>query len=148
MRPHHVGVTVGNLQRSVDFYSAFFGDRPEVARLYDTPYTSQQVGYLDTVLDIAIFKIPGSELRMELIQYLQPVGTPVDTETKNPGTWHLCLATSEIDHDFDRLVGLGATPRSDRPVLITSGPNTGKRVAYLRDLDGLTIELIENSQAA
>lgn len=143
MRPHHVGVTVRDLARSVEFYTAFLGAGPEVARIYDSAYTSEQVGYPGTVLDIAIFAIPGSDLRLELIQYLQPVGTPVDPETKNPGTWHLCFGSATLDEDFDRLVALGAAPRSRRPVLITSGPNEGKRVAYLRDLDGLTIELIE-----
>lgn len=146
MRPHHVGVTVRDLARSVEFYGAFLGVEPEVARIYDAPYTSEQVGYEDTVLDIAIFAIPGSDLRLELIQYLQPVGTPVDTETKNPGTWHLCFDSASLDADFDRLVELGATPRSSRPVLITSGPNEGKRAAYLRDHDGLTIELIEQAR--
>lgn len=144
MRPHHVGVTVRDLGRAVAFYSAFLGVEPEVAKIYDSPYTSDQVGYPNAVLDIAIFRIPESDLRLELIQYLQPVGTPVDTETNNPGTWHVCFGSTSLDDDFDRLVGLGATPRSGRPVLITSGPNEGKRVAYLRDLDGLTIELIQD----
>lgn len=146
MRPHHVGVTVQDLSRSVEFYRAFLGVEPEVAKIYDSPYTSDQVGYDGAVLDIAIFRIPGSELRLELIQYLSPVGTPVDTETKNPGTWHLCFDSAALDADFDRLLELGAVPRSPRPVLITSGPNEGKRVAYLRDHDGLTIELIEQAE--
>lgn len=147
MRPHHVGVTVSDLARSVSFYTAFLGVGPEIEKIYDSAYTSEQVGYPGTVLDIAIFAIPGTDLRLELIQYLQPVGQPVDTETKNPGTWHLCFDSAALDDDFDRLVALGASPRSDRPVLITSGPNQGKRVAYLRDLDGLTIELIEETAA-
>jgi catechol 2,3-dioxygenase-like lactoylglutathione lyase family enzyme len=145
VRPHHVGVTVSDLARSVAFYTAFLGAGPEIANIYDSAYTAEQVGYPGAVLDIAIFAIPDSDLRLELIQYLQPVGAPVDTETKNPGIWHLCFDSTTLDEDFDRLVKLGATPRSERPVNITSGPNQGKRVAYLRDLDGLTIELIEQA---
>lgn len=138
-----MGVTVSDLARSVAFYGAFFDAEPEIARIYDSPYTSEQVGYSGAVLDIAIFRIPDSDLRLELIQYLNPVGAAIDVETKNPGVWHLCLETASIADDFTRMVALGGVPRSPEPVLITSGPNSGKRVAYIRDLDGLTIELIE-----
>lgn len=145
MKPHHVGVTVKDLAAAVTFYTQLFGAGPEVARKFDAPYTGVQVGYPGAILDIAIFRLPGSELRLELIQYLEPVGSPVDTETKNPGTWHLCLESGDFDADFAHAVALGATSRSDGPVLITSGPNEGKRVAYLRDPQGLTIELIEQA---
>jgi catechol 2,3-dioxygenase-like lactoylglutathione lyase family enzyme len=147
VRAHHVGVTVSDLARSVAFYGGLFGAEPEIARIYDAPYTSEQVGYPGAVLDIAIFRIPDSDLRLELIQYLNPVGTTIDVETKNPGVWHLCLETASIADDFARMVTLGGVPRSPEPVLITSGPNIGKRVAYIRDLDGLTIELIERIPA-
>jgi catechol 2,3-dioxygenase-like lactoylglutathione lyase family enzyme len=139
----HVGWTVSDVESQAAFYGALFGCAPEVRGVYDRPYTAAQVGYEGARLDIAIFRVPGSEVRLELIQYLHPVGDPVDIETRNPGTGHLCLTTDDIERVIARATNLGATARSDGPVTITAGPNVGRRVCYLRDPEGITIELLE-----
>jgi catechol 2,3-dioxygenase-like lactoylglutathione lyase family enzyme len=139
----HVGFTVRDVDSASRFYSGLFGVEPEVHAVYDRPYTAEQVGYEDAKLDIAIFRIPGSGVRLELIQYRNPVGRPVDIETKNPGTAHLCLTTDDLDGMSARMASLGATPRSTAPVRITAGPNEGRRVCYFRDPQGFTIEVLE-----
>lgn len=141
----HIGLTVRDVARAAAFYEALFGYPPEVRRVYEAPYTSAQIGYPRAVLDIAIFRIAGSDIRLELIEYRNPQGTPIDPETKNPGTAHLCLMTDDIDAAFNKLVSLGARPRSDRPVRIQSGPNEGRHVCYVRDPEGFTIELLERA---
>jgi catechol 2,3-dioxygenase-like lactoylglutathione lyase family enzyme len=142
----HMGFTVADLDAAAAFYERLFGAPPEVRRIYDAPYTGDQVGYPGARLDIAIFRIPGGDVRLELIQYLEPAGSPVDIETKNPGTAHLCLTADDLATEFARLTSLGARPRSAGPVLITSGPNEGRHVAYFRDPQGLTIEIIETEE--
>ncbi|MFA1546991.1 VOC family protein [Actinomadura chokoriensis] len=139
----HMGFTVADVSAAAAFYERLLSGPPEVRRIYDAPYTSDQVGYPGARLDIAIFRIPGSDVRLELIQYLRPAGTPVDIETRNPGTAHLCLVTDDLAAEFARLTSLGARPRSSAPVMITSGPNRGRTVAYFRDPQGLTIEIVE-----
>lgn len=143
----HIGLTVRNVARAAEFYEALFGTPPEIRNVYEAPYTSAQVGYPDAVLDIAIFRIAGSDIRLELIEYRNPQGTPVETETKNAGTTHLCLMSEDIDKAYRRLVELGAQPRSDKPVRIAAGPNEGRHVFYARDLDGFTIEVLEAALA-
>lgn len=143
----HVGFTVRDVKAATEFYRALFESEPEVRRVYDAPYTGEQVGYPGARLDVAIFKVPGSDFRMELIEYLDPRGEPVDIETKNPGTAHLCLRTDDLHAAYDRMIALGATARSPAPVRITSGPNEGRHVCYFRDPEGLTIELLEMARA-
>lgn len=144
----HLGFTVTDVSAATRFYEQLFGAPPRVRRIFDAPYTSTQIGYDDARLDIALFAIPGTDLHLELIQYLNPVGSPVNVETKNPGTAHLCLRADDLDAEFDRLVGLGAWPRSTGPVTIDSGPNAGRRVVYFRDPQGLTIEIMEEARSA
>ena len=139
----HVGFTVVDVEAEAAFYTALFGREPEVRAVYERPYTGAQVGYDGARLDIAIFRVPGSDVRLELIQYLHPLGRPVDIETRNAGTGHLCLTTDDIDAAMARAAALGAMARSDGPVTITAGPNTGRRVCYLRDPEGITIELLD-----
>jgi len=139
----HVGFTVADVDAEATFYGSLFGCEPEVRAIYDRPYTATQVGYEGARLDIAIFRIPGSDIRLELIQYLRPLGRPVDIETRNAGTAHLCLTSDDIEGVMARALALGATARSDGPVTITAGPNIGRRVCYLRDPEGLTIEVVD-----
>jgi catechol 2,3-dioxygenase-like lactoylglutathione lyase family enzyme len=141
----HIGLTVADLDNAIRFYRDLLGVEPEFRRIFDAAYTSEQIGYPDARLDVAHFRLPGAAARLELIQYLTPTGTAIDPESKNPGTAHICLSCDDIDAEYDRLVAIGATPRSPAPVRITSGPNAGKRVLYARDPEGFTIELITRS---
>ena len=40
-------------------------------------------------------------------------------------------------------VACGARPVSERPIEVQAGPRAGTRLAYLRDPDGVTIELVQ-----
>jgi catechol 2,3-dioxygenase-like lactoylglutathione lyase family enzyme len=63
-------------------------------------------------------------------------------ETYNAGSAHLCLVTEDMEADFERLRG-HAELRSENPIEIPWGPYQGGRAAYLRDPDGISIELLE-----
>ena len=64
-------------------------------------------------------------------------------ETYNAGSAHLCLVTENMEADFERLRPLGAEFRSEAPIDIPWGPYRGGKACYLRDPDGISIELIE-----
>jgi catechol 2,3-dioxygenase-like lactoylglutathione lyase family enzyme len=63
-------------------------------------------------------------------------------ETYNVGNGHLCLTTDDIHGDVERLRGL-ALLRSEQAVEIPWGPFRGGFALYLRDPDGITIELLQ-----
>jgi catechol 2,3-dioxygenase-like lactoylglutathione lyase family enzyme len=138
----HVGFSVASLDRSIPFYSALLGAEPMLRDRWDIEYVGVVVGYPGLVLDGAFWRLPGGTV-LELLEYVEPPPGRVDLETYNVGNAHLCLVTEDMDADFERLRPLGADFRSEAPVEIPWGPYRGGKACYLRDPDGITIELIE-----
>jgi catechol 2,3-dioxygenase-like lactoylglutathione lyase family enzyme len=140
-RVDHVGFTVSDLDRSIEWYT-FLLERPPFARkLLDAEYISRVVGYPDLILDAALWQLPG-EINLELLQYKQPAVARVDMETYNAGSAHLCLIVDDLESEFGRLRAHAAFRHPD-PVDIPVGHFAGGRSCYLRDPDGISIELVQ-----
>jgi catechol 2,3-dioxygenase-like lactoylglutathione lyase family enzyme len=137
----HIGYTVSSLDRSIPFYTALLGDEPFLRKTWDVEYVGRIVGYPGVVLDAAFWRLPNGTV-LELLEYVSPGPRRVDMETYNAGNAHLCLATEDLAADFERLRGI-AEFRHPEPVEIPWGPYTGGKACYLRDPDGISIELIE-----
>lgn len=137
----HVGFSVADLDRSIAFYTLLLGEDPILRKIWEVGYIGGIVGYPETTMDVAIFNLPNSTY-LELMQYLAPEPGRVDMGTFNAGNGHLCLVTEDIDHDYERLDG-EADFRSPEPIEIPWGPYKGGRVCYLRDLDGISVELMQ-----
>ncbi len=141
---HHVGLTVSDIERSVEFYRDVLGmtlirRRPHV----DADYVAQQTGYEGVALSVASFQVsPHSPQSLEVVQYLNHSGPPIEPATNRPGTSHLCLTVNDLDACHRDLSAQGVRFKSP-PVLITAGPNQGGRVVYFLDPDGYTLELFE-----
>ena len=138
----HVGFAVADLDRSIDFYRDLLEREPAARRLYTESYVAEVLGYGEIEIDTAFFELPGGTV-LELLEYRKPAGREVDMETANPGNGHLCLLVEDLEREFDRLSQAGDAFRSDRPVDIPIGPYRGGRSAYLRDPDGISIQLLQ-----
>jgi len=90
----------------------------------------------------ALLRIPGSNHHVELFQYLTPLGQPVTARPCDPGSSHLALLVDDLPGWHERLRSSGATFVSP-PVQIDAGPNRGGYAAYLRDPNGILIELFQ-----
>ena len=139
-RVHHIGITVRDVGRSVEFWKSFLGVEPRWRQILDAPYLGRVTGYPGVNIDAAVLELPGGVI-LEILNYLVDDKTPNPPETANPGNVHICLETDDIEVMWERAISCGATPVSPGPVEITAGPNTGVRGCYLRDPDGITLEL-------
>ena len=138
---NHTSFTVSNLDRSL----AFFCDGLGFELLSKAPRDPAAISTITGVAgaDIVVAYVQGPGHRLELIQYLGPEDRdhvrprPCDT-----GFAHIAFDVDDFDaaltaaetHDV-RMIG--GVHRPD------AGPNKGRRVAYLRDSDGITVEFIE-----
>ena len=143
-RIHHLGLTVSDIERAIEFYRDVLGmevvgRRPSVK----TDYVARQTGYPDVELNVASFRISStSEQTLEVVQYMSHAGEPSQPATNRPGTSHLCLLVDDLRASHEDLTARGVRFKSE-PVTITAGPNKGGLVVYFFDPDGYTIELFQ-----
>jgi catechol 2,3-dioxygenase-like lactoylglutathione lyase family enzyme len=140
---NHVCFTVTDLERSIAFWTHLLGSGPESRVEYNSPQDEAVIGYPGVHLSAAYFDLPG-EVQLELFQYHEPPSVaPPSSETYIVGNAHLGLVVDDLDEAYQHLQGTGASFRSDGPVDIESGEHAGARSMYVRDPDGITIEILE-----
>ncbi|MEO5632945.1 VOC family protein, partial [Gaiella sp.] len=84
----------------------------------------------------------------ELFQYLIPAGTRADVEPRNVGASHLCFLVDDLQSVYEQLVAQGVTSFVSPPVEVDTGINTGGFGLYLRDPDGITVEIFQPPRRA
>ncbi len=136
----HVGFAVGDLDRSVDWYTFLLGEPPMLRKTWEIEYVGRIVGYPGVTLEGALWSLPGGTV-LELLRYRHPDPGVVDMETYNVGNAHLCFVVDDLAAEFERLRGR-AQFRDPEPVEIPWGPYKGGKACYLRDPDGISIELM------
>jgi catechol 2,3-dioxygenase-like lactoylglutathione lyase family enzyme len=143
----HVGLVVRDLDRAVQLYCGVLGFELRLQQVQRNEYTDRLVGYPNAHIRVAQLRFsdrePGrSGHAVELIEYINPVPDTVAPENARIGAAHLALEVRDIDALRAPLEDAGVTFLAD-PIDITEGVNRGGRTVYLRDPDGITLELCE-----
>ncbi|MGH9125264.1 MAG: VOC family protein [Acidimicrobiales bacterium] len=139
---HHVGVTVVDLDRSIGFWERLLGTASRNRRVLDGPQVGAMVGYPGIRIDSCWLDLPGG-VALELLQYLDRDDEPNPAGTAHPGNVHVCLQVHDMTSAHAHAVACGATAVSAAPIEVAAGPRAGTRLAYIRDPDGVTIELVQ-----
>jgi catechol 2,3-dioxygenase-like lactoylglutathione lyase family enzyme len=143
---HHTGLTVSDLDRSLQFWRDAMG----MTVLFEQ---EKKGGYLEAIVRetgahvrMAHLAFGGTGPRIELFEYITPPAGRHASRPADVGFAHICVACDDLDARFERLVAAGGEPLSD-PVEIDTGVNRGGRGVYLRDPDGHMVELFERPPA-
>ena len=142
-RVHHTGYTVSDLDRSLSFYRDLLGCEVIATQEKQGGYLAAIVGYPDAHVRMAHLRAPGGEHVIELFEYLSPAGERPAVEPRNVGASHLCFLVSDLRALYDQLVERGVTSFVSPPVEVDTGINRGGVGLYLRDPDGITVELFQ-----
>jgi len=145
-RPHHTGIQVADLDRSVTFYRDILSFELVFQWNPQADYIRTIVGYPGADIHAAILRMPGSDYFLEILEYRNVEKTPVDTRTANPGTAHIAFFTDDCDGLYAELTAKGVESVS-APVTPTIGPNTGGRAVYMIDPDGIRVEFIQTKRS-
>lgn len=139
---NHVGLTVTDLDRSVAFYTEVLECEVVMRQEKQGGYLAAIVGYPEADVKMAHLRFPGSEHRLELFEYRSPRSVPRDLEPCNVGNAHVCFVTPDLEKLYERLVEQQVETFSP-PVPVDTGANRGGASLYLRDPDGITVEVFQ-----
>ena len=139
---HHTSFTVANLQKSLEFFRDVLGLELVFSRLTEDEYFGRIVGLPGCRVHAALLRIPGSSHHIELFEYLTPPGQPVHPRPCDPGSCHLSLLVEDMASVHRRLKEAGVN-FVGAPVMVDAGPNRGGWGVYLRDPNGILIELFQ-----
>jgi len=139
---HHTCYTVSDLDRSVSFYRDVLGCEVLATQEKQGGYLAAIVGYPDAHVRMAHLCAPGGHV-IELFQYLAPAGTRADVAPPNVGASHLCFLVEDLPALYERLRESGVESFVSPPVEVDTGINTGGYALYLRDPDGIAVELFQ-----
>lgn len=138
----HTGITVTNLERSLEFWRDVLGFELSHRAHQTGGLASEITGVDGAEISIAVLKTPTGH-KIELLEYLAPADrkhfapNPCDV-----GSVHVALTVDDLEAVVNAIAPFG-WKAAGQPQTLQSGPNAGRRVVYVRDPDGTTIEFMQ-----
>ena len=139
----HTGITVSNLERSVAFWRDVLGFEFSHSARQAGERPEQITGVKGADLKLAVLKTPTGH-KIELLEYSAPADRKksFDLRPCDLGHVHVALTVDDLDGVLEKIAASGWKAAGE-PQGLTHGPNAGKRVVYVRDPDGTTIEFMQ-----
>jgi len=141
----HTGITVSNLERSLEFWQNVLGFEFSHRAHQTREMASEITGVPGAEIKLAVVKAPGGH-KIELLEYLAPPDRKqhVDSRPCDVGSVHIALAVDKLDAILEK-IAVSGWKAAGKPQTLKTGPNAGKRVVYVRDPDGTTIEFMQQT---
>jgi len=141
---HHIGIPVGDLDRTLEFYRELTGGEVVLENDMRGPQLSEGIGVEDPDLRFAMLKLGNTVL--EFIEYRSPKGEPYDRANNDLGINHIAFEVGDIRETYKRLKAKGVEFNAE-PHTFTEedgAPDVaGATFAYFKDPDGVVLEIFE-----
>ena len=136
---NHVGFTVSNLNNSIKFYKEVLNFKLFNKSKRNKKFSEKVTGIKNARLNIAYMKL--GNFYLELIEYQAGKGIKINTSVNNVGTVHVCFNIVNFDKYLNQLQS-NKVKLVGKPTIIPAGPNKGKQVVYVQDIDSNKLEFI------
>src|SRR5947199_1170583 len=138
-----IGMTVSDMDRAVEFYSAL-----TFQKISDVEVLGEEFEHLEGVFGarMRIVRMQLGNEYLDLTQYLAPPGRPIPVDSRSNDLWfqHVAIVVRDMDRAFDKL-------RALKVQFVSTGPQTlppsikaaaGIKAFYFRDPDQHNLEII------
>jgi catechol 2,3-dioxygenase-like lactoylglutathione lyase family enzyme len=136
---HHFGLTVGELDRSVAFYTRYFGLREVARNELRGRMISAQTDLEGSIIDAAL--LAGRNVLLELLCYRSPERRSRPQRPCDPGSAHVCMVVEDLDVTYAAMRDGGVALHA-RPAQL----GAGTKMVYVRDPDGIMVEVIQPAE--
>jgi len=136
----HTSFTVADMQKSVRFWTEQLGFEAASVSPREGKWQEEVTGVPGASLMVA--HLYGHGHHIEFIQYLDGAAEGPAPTPALVGAAHVCLKTDDIAATWEALIRAGATVQG-RIARVTTGAVAGVKAGYIRDPNGILIELVE-----
>jgi catechol 2,3-dioxygenase-like lactoylglutathione lyase family enzyme len=140
-----VGLTVGDMERSIGFYSSVL----DFEKVSDDEVAGSAYEELEGVFGarVRVVRLRLGEEYLQLTEYLAPRGRPAPVDSRSNDRWfqHVAIIVSNMDSAYARLRRFKVQHASTGPQLLpkTIPGAAGIRAFYFRDPDGHPLEVLQ-----
>ena len=137
---HHVGITVTNLDRAIEWYGKVFGIKPSFSLTVSGSMGEQVLRLPPHVHRAAL--LPIGPVAIELLEFEPTRNSKGKMRQDDVGYVYICFAVEDLDDVYKRLTAKGIDFHTE-PLHAEEGQIAGSKFCVMRDPDGKTIELVE-----
>lgn len=146
-RLHHMGITVSDTARSVDFFRTIGEAKVTGPLVKSGPAVEAVTGQPGAEILITFVEFPESATVLELAEYRGSTLAPLELDNRRVGACHPAVVVPDIHAAIERVTAAGYRVTAP-PQTATSGPMEGMRYTYTVGPDGLTVELLEDAHVS
>jgi len=139
-RYDHTGFITHSIEESIAFWEGVMGFRAEPVGTRREPWIAAFMGVPGA--DVRLVHLYGLGTHIEFIEFVSPRGAPVRPSANAPGAAHVCFRVTDLEHLRADILARGGTLQGETTE-ITEGIAKGLRGLYMRDPNGIMIELVE-----
>lgn len=136
----HTSFTVPSIDAALAFWRDALGFTVASDSLREGPFLGAVVGIAGARARIA--HLHGHGQHLEFVEYLEPMGRASTPEPNDRCAAHVAFVCDDIAADVARLRAAGAVAQG-AVTAVTSGPYAGASAVYLRDPNGVIVELYQ-----
>jgi catechol 2,3-dioxygenase-like lactoylglutathione lyase family enzyme len=138
LQTHHVGVTVSDLDRAIEFYTDVLG--LSVQARFEVAGEAFETGVDIAGASAQFAHLDGNSVRIELVEY-EPAGDDeVAPQLNDSGATHLGFRVADLDIFYQALPSTVETLSSPQTT------ETGTRILFVRDPEQNLIEILEQPE--
>jgi len=139
---NHTSFTVASVERAVRFWQDTLGFQCPGIVTRTSDWVEKVTGVPGARIRVA--HLYGYGHHMEFIEYIDGPRTAPDSLPDRPGIGHVCLEVDDIETAWHALMAAGASELGQITAIVDPAMKPC-RVGYIRDPNGVIIELLEPS---